>query len=441
MLKKLFVLLICSLMIVSCSSNASELLEFIDPNSDVIDYDGEVIKAFNAEDLIWAYEDNNSLQSDALWNRIESVEKSLNVKFEMVNIAENYLVEYFTLNTATGSVDIDLIYRSNGNNLWTIGAAGALYPMTSFPQYIDINDYEKYGAPGILEAAMHNGVPYAVQPVQWPGLQGVECFFIAYNPGMFASNGLTNLHEYYENKTWTWDTMKSVFDSAAPSLREGEVVLEAHGGYFLNSLFMSNGFDFVTMVDGEPVFDPTAQEALDSIEFLKELMTLGDKIELGSDTDDRWEYTTFISGKALTVLTTAQSVTTEDVAYESDFEYSIMPFPSGPNGEYGKWAQSVTRIYGLAIPLGADEPECVAHAISELCEPFEEFGGSKEGLMQYYRNNVFSTDLDVEIYFAVDDFVRYDYDDAGMINHYTSVIAQNIDRFSPIELIEKLNIE
>ena len=61
----------------------------------------------------------------------------------------------------------------------------------------------------------------------------------------------------------------------------------------------------------------------------------------------------------------------------------------------------------------------------------------KEGLMQYYRNNVFSTDLDVEIYFAVDDFVRYDYDDAGMINHYTSVIAQNIDRFSPIELIEK----
>ena len=143
-----------------------------------------------------------------------------------------------------------------------------------------------------------------------------------------------SLHEYYENKTWTWDTMKSVFDSAAPSLREGEVVLEAHGGYFLNSLFMSNGFDFVTMVDGEPVFDPTAQEALDSIEFLKELMTLGDKIELGSDTDDRWEYTTFISGKALTVLTTAQSVTTEDVAYESDFEYSIMPFPSGPDGNY-----------------------------------------------------------------------------------------------------------
>ena len=245
------------------------------------------------------------------------------------------------------------------------------------------------------------------------------------------------MHEYYENKTWTWDTMKSFFDKAVPALGEGEVLFEAHGGFLLNTLFLSNGFDYITFVDGVPTFDLTPSEALKAIDYLKELNTYGEKIEIGTDTDDRWDYTTFIDGDALTVLTTAQAVTTEDIAYEANFEYNIMPFPCGPDVEYGRWAQSVCRIYGLAVTIGADEPEVVAHVISELCEPFEEFGGSIDGLKEYYRNNIFTSDLDVEIYFAIDDYVRYDYDDAGLINDYTNVIAQNIDSSSAIELIQK----
>ena len=72
-----------------------------------------------------------------------------------------------------------------------------------------------------------------------------------------------------------------------------------------------------------------------------------------------------------------------------------------------------------------------------LCEPFEEFGGSKEGLIEYYRENVFATDNDVEIFFAVENNVRYDYDDAGLIIDYTQVIAENINKASTTELIER----
>ena len=436
MFKKIFVLALCGLMLVACNTSQVELLSFIDPDSDKLDYDGEVIQAFNTEDNIFAYKDDNTPQSEALWKRIADIEEKLNVEFEMVYDGEN-IIDLYTAQVAAGSLKTDLIYRSNGNNLWSLGKAGILLPITDFPQYIDLSDTDKYGMPGNLEAAMHNGIPYAVQPVQWPGLQGVECFVIAYNPDKFASNNLTGLHEYYENKTWTWDTMKNVFDTAAPSLGENDVLLEAHGGFLLNTLFISNGFDFVTFVDGEPTFDLTPQEALMAIDYLKDIYTYGEKIEIGTDTDDRWDYTTFIAGNALTVLTTAQAVTTEDIAYEANFAYNIMPFPCGPNVDYGRWAQSVTRIYGLAVTIGAEEPEVVAHVISELCEPFEEFGGSIDGLKEYYRNSVFTTDIDVEIYFAIDDYVRFDYDDVGMINEYTNVIAQNINKASAIELIQK----
>ena len=50
---------------------------------------------------------------------------------------------------------------------------------------------------------------------------------------------------------------------------------------------------------------------------------------------------------------------------------------------------------------------------------------------------MFTTDLDVEIYFSVENNVRYDYDDAKLINEYTGLIAENISKSSPSELIEK----
>ncbi len=436
MLKKIVPLLLCFLMLVACNNSAVTLLPFIDEGDSRADYFGEVIETFQSDDgSILVYPDNNSPQSDALWKRIHDVEEKLGVVIELSNDGDYDFEEYFITTTASGSCDTDLIFRYGGNSLWFIAEAGVLHPITNFPDYIDLSDTEKYGTPGILEASMHNGIPYAVQPMYWPGLQGIECFFIAYNSDDFAANGLTDLHEYYENKTWTWDTFKNVLDTAATTIsREGDLIFEAHGGYLMNTLFMSNGFDYVTFVDGVPTFDLTPKEALDSIDYLRELSLFGDKINIDAD---RWTCTAFVNGNALTTLATAQAVTTGTVAYNSDFAYKIMPFPCGPNVEYGKWMQSVTRIYGFAIPLGAGDPDCVAHVINELCEPMEEFGGSKEGLKQYYRDNIFSSDLDVEIFFSVENNVRYDYDDAGLINEYTAIIAENINKASASELIEK----
>ena len=131
----------------------------------------------------------------------------MEIVFEYTDKGDSDFQSYYINMFAVGSGDLDLIYRSVGNDLWFLAEAKALYPITDFPEFIDLNDSDKYGTAGVLEAGMHNGIPYAVQLTYWPGLQGTECFYIAYNRDMFLSMGLTDLHEYYENQTWTWDTL------------------------------------------------------------------------------------------------------------------------------------------------------------------------------------------------------------------------------------------
>ena len=78
-----------------------------------------------------------------------------------------------------------------------------------------------------------------------------------------------------------------------------------------------------------------------------------------------------------------------------------------------------------------------AHIISELAEPFEEFGGSREGLYEYYKENVFLSDLDVDIFFELEKDVRYDYDDANLLFDYVENIAGGSKENTAIALIQK----
>ncbi|MBQ2881063.1 MAG: extracellular solute-binding protein, partial [Clostridia bacterium] len=292
MFKKLLAVLFCVVFLVSCSEPLT-LPEFIVNIGAGANYDGKVITIYNEEGSVFAYADDNSLQADAVWNRIADVEKKLNVKFEYSNKGSSDFRTYYITTLAGGLGEIDLIYRASGNDLWFVAEAGGLHPITDFPEFIDLSDTDKYGTPGVLEACMHNGIPYAVQPTYWPGLQGVECFYVSYNRDMIAAMGLTDLHEYYENETWTWDTFKSVLDTAAPIIESPKVIFNASGGFLLNTLFMSNGFDYITINNGEVEMELAPAEAIHAVEFLKSLHEYGDKIDVDTD---RWDVEAFYMG-------------------------------------------------------------------------------------------------------------------------------------------------
>ena len=154
-------------------------------------------------------------------------------------------------------------------------------------------------------------------------------------------------------------------------------------------------------------------DALHALEFYKNLNTeYEEKIRISNE---RWNILEFIYGNSLMALVTSRDVTTGEIAYKSEFDYGIMPFPSGPDAVYGEWAQTVTRTRGFSIFKSVNDPEIPAHVISKLCDPFEELGGSRESLISYYAESVFLNPIDAEVYFAVDRNVRFDYDDFGLI--------------------------
>ncbi|MBQ2880937.1 MAG: hypothetical protein IJE40_01585, partial [Clostridia bacterium] len=68
----------------------------------------------------------------------------------------------------------------------------------------------------------------------------------------------------------------------------------------------------------------------------------------------------------------------------------------------------MVHIYGFMIPITSVNAEAAAMIIDRLAEPFEEFGGD-EGLIQYYKDNIFIDETDAEIFVEVAKNTSYTY--------------------------------
>lgn len=372
-------------------------------------YEFRILQSGPEEKLFIAYDNNSSPQTEALKKRVSDIEQKYDIQVTLKNDVD--IGEGLYTRVMAGTLRSDLIFTGTGNQMWYTAKSGALTPMTDFPDIIDLSDSDKYGEPGILEAAMHNGIPYCVQPTYWPGFQSIEYFFIAYNQDMMKACGLTDLHEYYEAKNWTWDTYQSFMKSAYDAVDSETKLLTGHVAFLLNTIFQSDGVSFYTESDGELTFSLADPRILKACDFYSELfLQFGDKLAVGTT---RWDTSRFVNQSTLTAMAVAKDVTVGDIAYKSDFAYGIMPFPCGPDATYGTWQQAVTRIYGFGIPVDAEEAVLSATFISELLEPFPEFGSTQEELKEYYKSNVFLNELDADIFFAVAHNVRYDYDDGS----------------------------
>ena len=228
MLKKLAVLLLLIVLLASCAQEQVELPDFLGNSNDfVVKYNGHILKLYqdyDEEEYVIVYKDENSPQSDALLNRIKEIENKYDLVIERTDKGSDDTIDYYIKAIAGDSCEAELLFRDNGKSTWFWADAGVCIPFTEFPDIIDLSDHDKYGSPGVLEAAMVDGKPITVQPGYWPGFQGVECFYLAYNKDKISSLGLTDLHEYYENETWTWDTMLELFDDAESILFEDDVL-------------------------------------------------------------------------------------------------------------------------------------------------------------------------------------------------------------------------
>ena len=408
-IKRFALAILAGLLLTSCSGEPVELMNFIDESSG-IDYEGYQCYYLsrvsdNADTHILDY-DRTTLQGEALIKRIDDIKNDINVE---VIIDKTYDESTYQTAAMSGLVKADIVSIFYMNAMQVLASGGFLYHITDFPEYIDLSDTEKYGGANVLEPVMIDSVPYAVQPLYWPGYQTTDNMILVSNTDMLSTNGITNFHEFYENETWTWDTFENELLKKFNVENSNGIVhaLSVKESEFFDMMIYSNNVQFVTKnANGENVANTLPESFITAYDKTLEWLTTYENI----DSDNKWvSIEDFLAENAAVTLAQGLQVTQGAIAYKSSsFKYNIMPFPSGPDAPYGKWANFIMSMRGAGIARASSEPTIAAHTLSLLLEPFEDFGG-RNGLSDFYNTSVFLSETDTEIFFDIMDDVRYDY--------------------------------
>ena len=406
-MKKVISLLILSAIILSvftaCSPAEVNLLSFMDNSDTTLDLKGKTVTiCAEGEVNTQLFEQKaNTTMYDAIINRLGEFEKKYNCNIDFAEIEGSPNgIELLQTLASTGESKIDVIYGHGYNKIGKLAYGGILYPLTDLRDYIDYTNSEKFGSAGLIESAMVKGIPYAVQPVQWVGFANSFAFHLVWNTAKFAQFGLPNLHEYYENKTWTFDNFEKLFDDYTAVATEEVDLIAFQKGYFALTSLYANGVKMCDYNGSEFYCDIEDEKALYAADWALNLFRTYEPIitEVGS-----WENDGFVNENVLLQPVQVADATL-GLPYRVDFEFSLMPFPSGPDANYGEWANLVEAIRGFGISKFSDVPEIAALLIDDLCNPFEEVTPS--GLATYYAEQVFFNPLDVDILLDVGKYTR-----------------------------------
>ncbi len=396
MAKRILALIACLALFltVSCAESPN-LLSFMPEETDENDLNGiELRLKWDLGGISVSYEIDTP-QYDAFVRKLHDLENEFNCTI----IHGDKLPERnFDIDLMSGAYTYDIYL----GNITHYAEGGYMYPMTAFDGKINPYD-EKYGGTRVLEAGMINGIPYGVSPISWPGFEPARGFIISYNRDLFNEHNITDLHEYYENDIWTYDTFENEFlANVNIQDKNGDTIyaLATHGTNMYLSLLLSNDVKFVKEnADGTLSADPTSKSFINAMTWGQGIFSKYGHILKGEE--NTHEHLLYRSQKSLCATAYPYQVITGNIAYNdlSTFVAGVMPFPCGPDATYGEWGQVIDAFLGFGIPITAQSPEAAALIIDNLCEPYEEFGGDA-GLSDYYQNNIFSTELDAEIFIA-----------------------------------------
>lgn len=409
-MKRVFSLVLLSAFVLSifsaCSSApATSLMSFIDESDDSLDFGGIAVTVCSESEVdTMIFEQlSNTTMYDAIIARLNEIEKKYNCEIEHVYYGAGIkMVNNIIPKLSTGDKEIDIIYGHGDNAIGELAVGGCLYPLSDLQEYLNYENSEKFGSAGILESAMIDGIPYAVQPVQWLGFSNSFAYTLVWNVDKFAQFGLPNLHEFYENKTWTWENFEGLFETYSKVAEPEKYLISLYRPFFSLSAMMSNGVKFCDFNGTDFYCDLNDQKTLTAAEW--SLNFYKEYADIISSEDGDYSIAGFAAERDYMVP--AQSgVTALALPYKVDFKFSIMPFPSGPDGNYGEWANFVHAIRGFGISATSDIVDVSAVVISDLFEPFSEIS-TENGLVDYYNEYVFFTPMDTEIYLDIGKYAR-----------------------------------
>jgi ABC-type glycerol-3-phosphate transport system substrate-binding protein len=395
-MKILVLMIVFSFVLCSCGGTVEEVIpEYEFTVSDKTDLEGANMTigwAGITGDTVLGFAPGTA-NADYALERKKNIEDSMNCKINI--IYNNDILPVLETGVMSGAQTLDLVKHESYFLVVDIRAGY----LSGLSQYLDVNDYEKYGTPNMLQSVMWQDDLYAVTPYAWPELlYSSPGHVITVNENFISRLGQTDPRDYVENGEWTWDLFEDLLPVYTHEDNGNKVyAIKCHDAYFAMNMLLSNGVAVSEFKDGQVVCGAYTPEGIAALERARSIMldTCADCFHPSQSAADPTE---FYRGECVMYCAWAYELTRDvnSIMFQMD-NVALLPFPQGPNakpGVYLSYHESLPNSIG--IPFNAKDPASSALVLSALLEPFEDFP-TKDSIIEYMTAQTFFDRRDTEV--------------------------------------------
>ena len=347
--------------LLACSEEMT-MLDFIEQSDRIMDFGGLRITCGGC----WGYFHNdgelgsNTLASDRKIYKTAQVEKDLNVDLYTDNNVMSEDSGYYWTLYAAGNLHIDItVQHGTPNPIYNMYKSNMLQPL-EYMSGIDLSDTEIYGTPDSRRSVTFGGLTYAYNADL--GDDGNNRGFLAYNANHIIRFGVADPQELYEQGKWTFDTfaemLPNVSDLSDPNNPIYALTLYNDPQMLPFSAVFANGGQVVKQNEsGKYVLALEDSEAMTALRWVEGLWQTSDIYqESWPPSNFRNGFATFYLGRTFSI----QSALSDDY-YVDEFYY--IPFPCGPDGEYGVSSGTYASEAGGTAFFNSSDTDVVGQVI------------------------------------------------------------------------------
>jgi len=292
-------------------------------------------------------------------DRIRYVEEKYNVYIERINMTWDGIVENIPISIMSGIPDADIymIDLSFGIPAILNGMATALEDM-GIPANHDV-----FARPGENIVMTSFKIPGQDKTYMFkPETIFENMYMLGYNRDLLQLYGLEDPQELWDKGEWTWDT----FREHCRTLTDHSQDIYGYGGYwtnFVQQMLFSNDAAFAS----GPIQSVDSPKTLEVLNFVHELYNV-DRTARPWNPDD-WVINNRVHMEGKTGFwITAQWISSSDGegTVDATFEFGMVPFPVGPQGNQETMATSPISGNWYMIPRYIKDADEVFNVFYDL---------------------------------------------------------------------------
>lgn len=343
--------------------------------------------------LMWYKPKTNNY--DIVKKHMDDIEKKYNCQFNVVTfkVDGSEIVQQMKMDAALNQKSADWPAVSESATILDLSRNGYLLPLDEIDAF-DIHDESLFGPANITDYAVWENHPYMLTDYLHPERQIVIQHILAFNDGLMKKYGLEDLRDVYEQKKWTWSYFETFLKNNVIAEGDKTAVYPFSVAQNSNQLAImalrGNGVKLIEkQADGNYIANYNNSGVIDAIAWYNKLITeYKDYIGL----TEKGSYTAL--GDDTTFVAVCQGAELFGrVQYDVD-SYGVLPYPCGPQGEYGK-VGTLPEIFGFGVSVIAEDTDLAAVLLGAYCQPFEDYP-TLEDCLALYKNMVFD-DRDIDI--------------------------------------------